>query len=111
MTKYLLSTGQITTKIEQYILDLFRLYMGILPGDIPGLPNVGFNFILTNTKKDEIESEVYYRVKSLVDKISGQFSNSQLRIEIESIDLISYERAKVVLKVNQYTEDIELNLF
>ena len=45
MKRYLLSTGASTTEIEKYVLDLFKLYIQIYPGDIPG-SNIGFNFIL-----------------------------------------------------------------
>ena len=38
-SKYLLSTGQTTHKIEEYIMDLLDLYIKINPGDIPFLDN------------------------------------------------------------------------
>ena len=44
MTKYLLSTGESTTRIERYILDLFKLNLQIYPGDIPG-SKLGFEFL------------------------------------------------------------------
>ena len=44
-TRYLLSTGVISTKIELYILDLFKLNLGIHPGDIPHASDMGFNMI------------------------------------------------------------------
>ena len=71
MTKYLLSTGKSTTQVEKYILDLFKLNLKIWPGDIPGLPKVGFDFILTDTKKDEVVDEVRYRVDAEADS-SGE---------------------------------------
>jgi hypothetical protein len=82
MTKYLLSTGKSTTQVEKYILDLFKLNLKIWPGDIPGLPKVGFDFILTDTKKDEVVDEVRYRVRTLVDRLKERFSDQKIDIEV-----------------------------
>ena len=46
MRKYLLSTGTATDRLEYYVLDLFRLYLKIYPGDIPGASGLGFDFNL-----------------------------------------------------------------
>lgn len=102
--KYLLSTGMSTSKIEYYIIDLFKLYLSIYPGDIPGAPKIGFDFILTDTKKDELVDEVKYRVESLVSKIKEKF-NRGLSIEIESIEIIDETRAKLIIRVDQIRSD------
>jgi hypothetical protein len=107
--KYLLSTGKTTEKIEKYILDLFKLNLLIYPGDIPN-SNVGFDFILTNTKKDELKSDVTFRVDALVDKIKTQFKKG-IEINVENIDIINDTRVKVTVSVNKTSEDIEFNLF
>lgn len=102
--RYLLSTGLLTSKIEYYIIDLFRLYLSIYPGDIPGASTIGFDFILTDTKKDEIVSEVKSRVESLVYKIKEKFSRN-IAIEIESIEIIDETKAKLIIKVDQIRSD------
>ena len=111
MTKYLLSTGKSTTQIEKYILDLFKLNLKIWPGDIPGLPKVGFDFILTDTKKDEVVEEVRYRVKNLVDRLKERFTGQKIDIEISSIELIDSERVRVVINVNDYTDSATVNIY
>ncbi len=112
MKKYLLSTGESTTKIEKYILDLFRLHINIWPNDIPGRSDIGFNFILTDTKKDELVSEIRSRVRELVEKIEKKFNSIRnISIEVKEIDLIDEERARVVIEVNDYGEEIEVNLY
>jgi hypothetical protein len=111
MTKYLLSTGKSTTQVEKYILDLFKLNLKIWPGDIPGLPKVGFDFILTDTKKDEIIDEVRYRVRTLVDRLKERFSNQKIDIEVSSIDLIDSERVSVVINVGDYSDETTVNLY
>ena len=111
MTKYLLSTGKSTTQVEKYILDLFKLNLKIWPGDIPGLPKVGFDFILTDTKKDEIIDEVRYRVRTLVDRLKERFSNQKIDIEVSSIDLIDSERVSVVINVGDYSDEATVNLY
>ena len=111
MTKYLLSTGKSTTQVEKYILDLFKLNLKIWPGDIPGLPKVGFDFILTDTKKDEIIDEVRYRVRTLVDRLKERFSDQKIDIEVSSIDLIDSERVSVVINVGDYSDEATVNLY
>ena len=102
--KYLLSTGLSTSKIEYYIIDLFKLYLSIYPGDIPGASGIGFNFILTDTKKDELVSEVKYRVESLVNKIKEKFGRG-IAIEIESLEIIDETRANLIIRVDQIRSD------
>lgn len=111
MTKYLLSTGKSTTQVEKYILDLFKLNLKIWPGDIPGLSKVGFDFILTDTKKDEVVDEVRYRVRTLVDRLKERFSDQKIDIEVSSIDLIDSERVSVVINVGDYSDEATVNLY
>lgn len=110
MRKYLLSTGLATDKIEEYIVDLFRLYLQVLPGDIPGLPQLGFNFILTNTKKADIQSTVSSRASVLVDKIQSRFGES-VKIIIDSIEVISENLVRITITVNNtLTEKIVIEV-
>ena len=97
-SKYLLSTGRSTSKIEEYVMDLLDLYIKINPGDIPHNDSIGFNFILTNTMKDELENEIVYRLKSLIDTIKSQVPDVGLKIE--SITLINEEKVRLVLQIN-----------
>lgn len=106
--KYLLSTGSTTTKIERYILDVFKLNLQVYPGDIPG-SDVGFNFILTNTKKDELLGDIRNRVSGLVDKVQKQFE--KIDIQVTSIDLIDEERVRVIITVNDYSDSLDINLY
>lgn len=106
--KYLLSTGSTTTKIERYILDVFKLNLQVYPGDIPG-SDVGFNFILTNTKKDELLGDIRNRVSGLVDKVQKQFE--KIDIQVTSIDLIDEERVRVTITVNDYSDSLDINLY
>lgn len=100
--KYLLSTGLSTDKVEYYIIDLFKLYLNIWPKDIPNSPDIGFDFILTDVKKDELVNTVRSRVEGLINKIKGKFRNYRtLSIAIESIEIIDQTRIKVTINVNQ----------
>ena len=109
MKRYLLSTGASTTEIEKYVLDLFKLYIQIYPGDIPG-SNVGFNFIFTNVKKDEVVTEIRSRVSSLISKIKDQFSTT-LDIQATAIDLIDEERVLITINVNNISDSVIVNLY
>lgn len=108
MTKYLLSTGESTTRVEYYILDLFKLNLAILPGDIPR-SKIGFNFILTDTKNQDISTEVSNRVNSLVSKIKDHFS-AGIYINLDSVELIDQERVRVTITVNEVSDNIEIEL-
>ena len=109
MKKYLLSTGLTTTKIEEYILDLFELYLKVNPGDIPFKSEIGFNFTLTNVMKDDLEREIVYRVNSLVERIKTHIPS--VPISAESIRLIDEQRVHVILKVNGSLYDgLDINL-
>ena len=110
MTRYLLSTGQSTTRIERYILDLFKLNIQIYPNDIPG-SDIGFDFILGDTKKDQILTEFGNRVSSLVNKIQSRFDNKIYKINIESIELIDETRIRVTISVGDYSDSVSLNLY
>ena len=108
--KYLLSTGQSTNLPEYYIIDLFKLYLKIYPNDIPGASQVGFNFIFTDTKKNEIVSEIRGRINSLITKIKSKFPSNP-NISIVSLDLIDETRIKLVISVNKIqSDDIEVNI-
>ena len=109
MKRYLLSTGASTTEIEKYVLDLFKLYIQIYPGDIPG-SNVVFNFIFTDVKKDEVVTEIRSRVSSLISKIKDQFSTT-LDIQATAIDLIDEERVLITINVNNISDSVIVNLY
>jgi hypothetical protein len=96
--KYLLTSGQSTTKIEDYVIDLFRLYLQVNPGDIPHSDRIGFDFTLTDVKKDSLKNEVEFRVKSLMKNIQERFNG--LDISITSLDLIDEEHIKLVIQIN-----------
>lgn len=110
MMKYLLSTGQSTSKIEYYIIDLFKLYLNIWPGDIPNNRNIGMDFILTDVKKDELIKTVENRVSKLVDKIKNKFTQT-ISITVESIEIIDEVSVKLIINVNQVkSDDILINI-
>lgn len=110
MTKFLLSTGQSTTKVEEYILDLVNLYLKINPGDIPHRPDFGSDFTFTDVMKDELSREISYRLNSLVDKIKSRVSG--ISLSVESIFLIDEETVKLVLQINgKLSEGYYINLY
>ena len=105
--KYLLSTGETTGKIEKYILDLFKLNMAIYPDDFPN-SHTGFNFVITDVKKSELPEEIKSRITSLITRLQSRFSG--ITISLESLELLSEELARVVVRVNQESEQIELTI-
>lgn len=107
MTRYLLSTGRSTTAIEKYILDLFKLNIQIYPGDIPG-SNVGFDFTMSNVKKDELGTEIRSRISTLVSRMKKQFEG--VEISIGSLELLDEERVLVNINVNDYSDSISIDL-
>ena len=104
MRKYLLSTGLATDKLEEYIVDLFRLYLQIWPREIPGLPQLGFDFILTDVKKADLVSNVSSRLSSLITKIQDKFGAS-VTITLDSVEIIDETKVRVTITVNDKTTD------
>lgn len=104
MRKYLLSTGLATDKLEEYIVDLFRLYLQIWPREIPGLPQLGFDFILTDVKKADLVSNVTSRLSSLITKIQDKFGAS-VTITLDSVEIIDETKVRVTITVNDKTTD------
>ena len=110
--RYLLSTGETTTKAEEYIIDLFRLYLGIYPGDIPHYKKLGFDFLLTDSTKDSLESYVESKVDLLIGKIQDILPNEKYKISINKLEVIDEETVRLVIDVNSVTsEDIFINLY
>lgn len=104
--KYLLSTGRVTEKKEKYVLDLFKLYLTIYPGDIPGAKNIGFNFIITDTKKDELLEEIRSRVGSLISSIQSVASG--VDISLDTLEFIDDTRVRVIVKANELKEELNI---
>lgn len=107
-TKYLLSTGIVTDSIEKYIVDLFRLNMQILPGEVPG-SGVGFDFVLSGVKNDDLLSEIRSRMSGLADKIRAQVGRSGISVVVESVVAVNETTVQINIKVNEYTDSIRIN--
>ena len=106
--KYLLSTGRSTTKIEKYILDLIRLHMSIQPGDIP-FSDAGFNFILTDVKKDQAAREIESRITSLIERIGSRFKG--ISINLTNLAIVDETRAEVTISIDDYSDTYSINLY
>ena len=102
--KYLLSTGITTDRVDQYIIDLFKLYLSVYPGDIPNYESLGFDFIMNDVKKDELVSEIRNRLGNLVTKIKKQFQG--IHMSITDIELINETTLSLVINVNQTRSDV-----
>lgn len=111
MKKYLLSDGYSTDKVEYYILDLFKLYLGIYLKDIPGAPEIGFDFILNDVKKDKLINEIKAKIGDLISKIQNKFSGTTTLINLKSIEIIDESRVKITIDVNSYIGEVEKNIY
>lgn len=110
--RYLLSTGEATTKAEEYIIDLFRLYLTLYPGDIPHYKRLGFDFLLTNVTKENLKSDISLKVNQLIGKIQDILPNKKYTISVNTLDLIDEETVKLVIDVDgTLSEDIFINLY
>lgn len=103
MIKYLLSTGDTTTKIEEYVLDLFKMNLCIRPNDIPHYPTLGFDFTLVGIPKDQLQFEIKRRLENLISNIQNLFDKSVVKISLDSVVVINEEVVSVVIKINNYT--------
>lgn len=113
MARYLLSSGKATYRLELYILDQFKVYLTVNPGDIPGDSTLGFDFTLTNIVKSNLKSEVSKRVGLLIQKIQMRHGKN-VDIKVDSLDIVSEERADLTITVTAggtVTDNINLTLF
>lgn len=109
--RYLLSTGQATSKAEEYIIDLFKIYLTVYPGDIPHYKNLGFDFLLTRVTKNDLISSVRSKIESLVKKIKDSVGDKHT-IKISELDLIDEETVRLVIDVSGVkSDDILINLY
>jgi len=109
--KYLLSDNTVTTQVEYYVIDLFRLYLSVYPGDIPGASGIGFDFNLRGTFKADLASEVESRIANLVSKFQVRFKGN-LAFSLEECSLIDESTVKVVVSCGRVRSDeIMVNLW
>jgi hypothetical protein len=109
MTNYVLSTGEITTKVERYVVDLIRMAMCVYPGDVPGR-SFGFDFILGDVKKDQLRQAIIDKATDLIGMVR-KFCPSNIGISLTKVQLISYSLARITISVENYGEtelDIKL---
>lgn len=104
--KYLLTTGDSTDKVENYILDLFKLYFVVNPDEIPN-SSIGFNKILTDVNKVDIINEVKSRITKLISNFQSRFEG--VKINLTNIEMIDETIIKVVISANSETESYEIN--
>ena len=95
--KYVLSNGKTTKDLSAYIVDLFRIYMTVYKEDIPG-SNIGFDFILSDVKKDELVKVINEKSTALVGIISDRVKAiSGTTIRLESIERVEVDRFLLVI--------------
>lgn len=109
--KYLLSSGRGTSRIEEYLMDLFKLYLHIFPGDIPGAPDFGYDFNLQGTYQDVLPAELESRVSRLIQKVNSRFPAQRMNLRLESLELLSPERARLRISAGTLVDDIEVNIY
>ena len=109
--KYLLSDNTVTSQVEYYVIDLFKLYLSVYPEDIPGAGNIGFDFNLRGTFKADLASEVESRISSLVTKFQNKFGGG-LSFSLEECSLIDETSVKIVVSCGRVrSDDIMINLY
>lgn len=108
--KYILSNGKSTTKVEEYMIDLFRLYLTIYPGDIPCVPDYGFDFDLVGVFKQDLPQELKSRVIKLVEKVNSRFS-SGISLSVRSLEILDETRARLEIMAGEISETIDLNIY
>lgn len=104
--KYLLTTGESTDKVENYILDLFKLYFVVNPNEIPN-SSIGFNKTLTNINKSELTNEVKSRINNLISNFQSRFEG--VSINLTDIEMIDESTFKVIISANSETESYEIS--
>jgi hypothetical protein len=107
--QYLLSDGSVTTDPALYIQDLFPLYLSVNPGDVPYLPDYGFNFTFAGIPKSELYSKVKFRMEALVRLIQDSFQGSS--ITLDSLEMPSEDTVKAIITVDGVKSDLYINIY
>ena len=93
------------------MIDLFKLYLSVYPGDIPGAESIGFDFNLRGTFKANLASEVESRISSLVSKFQSRFSGG-LTFKLEECSLVDETLVKIIVSCGRVRSDeIMINLY
>ena len=108
MANYVLSTGEVTSRVERYVLDLFTILLTIYPNDVPNT-SIGFDFVLGDVKKDELSIAIGDKVNSLISAVR-EYVPAQVDISLVDIDIVSYSRAIITISVNGDTDNFEIDL-
>ena len=108
LTKLVLSTGEITGRVEKYVMDLFQIHLHVYEGDVP-FSDIGFNFQLGDVKKDELLQVIKNKATNLCKKVSS-LSPQGVSIELESVSLVGKDRAVLSIRVNDERENFEINI-
>lgn len=108
LTKLVLSTGEITGRVEKYVMDLFQINLRVFEGDIP-FSSIGFNFQLGDVKKDELLQVIKEKAINLCDKVASM-SPQGVKISLESVSLVDESRAILSIRVNDERENFEINI-
>ena len=107
--QYFLSNGTVTSDVAVYILDLFKLYLGVNPGDIPYVPDFGFNFTFAGIPKVELKDKIQFRMESLIKIIKDSFPGST--IVLEDLEMPSEETVRAIISVNGVKSDLFINIY
>lgn len=108
--KFLLSSGRVTDKVEEYLIDLFKLYLTIYPGDIPGASEFGFDFNLIGVYKDALPGEIQSRALGLVNKVNSRFK-SGVSLSLKSLEMIDETRVRMVVSAGEKDEEITVDIY
>lgn len=109
-TRYLLSTGKITTRVEYYILDIFRINLTVMPEDVPLNSSIGFDYSMATTTKDQLVKVINTKLELLTQKIRNQFPNSN--IHVSDTKLIDEQLVVTTITVNNtISEDFNINIY
>lgn len=104
--KYLLTTGEYTSRTERYILDLFKLYFEVEPSEIPN-SSIGFNKTLTNVNKEDLKEEVSDRLRRLISRFQDKFTS--VKITLDDLEMIDESTFKIKVSANTETEYYEIS--
>lgn len=109
--KYVLSTGKTTKDINLYIIDLFRIFTTVYKDDIPG-SDIGYDFILSDVKKDELVKVVNEKCTSIVSLISDRVKAiSGVTVNLSSIERVESGRFSITLTATSGIDnETELNV-
>lgn len=106
--KYLLTDGSTTSKIEVYVLDLFKLFMTVHTGDIIMNRSFGGEFSFSGVTNSTARIDVESKAEKIISQIKKSIPSTVI-LNLVGVQFVSPTEVSVSININdqQYELGVE----